>query len=274
MKVGVWVWSLVAVLSTGCVSNSKHRELQTRHQELQNQLAAMAEKQNTTQATVEEQARWIQELENRFGKSKTDRAKLEATLADTRKALEESARRKAETDRRIGEYTELVRKFKSLVDAGRLSVKMVDGRMVVALSSDILFRSGSASLSADGKTAIHEVAQLLASIPDRQFQVEGHTDNDPIKTAVFPSNWELASARAVTVVKEMVDAGMPATRISAASFGESRPAKPNDSKENKAANRRIEIVIVPDLSTLPGFDELNKLSGPEAATSSSSSTVL
>jgi chemotaxis protein MotB len=80
-----------------------------------------------------------------------------------------------------------------------------------------------------------------------------------IKTAQYPSNWELAAARALTVVKTMVEAGLPADRISAASFGEFKPFKPNDTAEGKAANRRIEIVVVPDLSSLPGFDELKKV---------------
>ena len=74
------------------------------------------------------------------------------------------------------------------------------------------------------------------------------------------SNWELAAARALTVVKTMVEAGLPAERISAASYGEHKPARANDSQEGKAANRRIEIVVVPDLSSLPGFDELKRAS--------------
>ena len=100
---------------------------------------------------------------------------------------------------------------------------------------------------------------MLAEIPGRKFQVEGHTDNVGIKTAQYPSNWELAAARALTVVKTMVEAGLPADRISAASFGEFKPVKANDTNEGKAANRRIEIVVVPDLSSLPGFDELKKI---------------
>ena len=131
--------------------------------------------------------------------------------------------------------------------------------MVVVLATDILFASGSASLSKDGKAAIGEVGQVLASIPKRSFQVEGHTDNVPIASAQYPSNWELAAARAITVLKSMVESGLPGERISAASFGDTRPVASNDSKETKAQNRRIEIIIVPDLSQLPGFEELKAL---------------
>ena len=187
-----------------------------------------------------------------------DKAGLKSSVDEMKSALDELNKRKAEADRRIAEYRNLLSRFQSLIDAGKLKVKIVDGRMVVALASDILFASGSAGLSKDGKGAVEEVAAVLASIPDRKFQVEGHTDNVPIKTAQFPSNWELASSRALTVLKTMVEAGMPADRVSAASFGDSKPTAANDTPDNKALNRRIEIVVVPDLSTLPGFDELKK----------------
>jgi chemotaxis protein MotB len=132
--------------------------------------------------------------------------------------------------------------------------------MVVELATDILFPSASATLSKEGKAAIAEVAGLLGSIPDRRYQVEGHTDNVPVAArGQYKSNWDLASARALTVLQTMTEAGLAPERISAASYGEMHPTKPNDSNENKAANRRIEIVVVPDLSSLPGFDELQRV---------------
>ena len=123
----------------------------------------------------------------------------------------------------------------------------------------MLFASGKARLSDEGKQAVQEVTALLVTIPDRRFQVEGHTDNVPIKTSRFPSNWSLAAGRALTVVETMIEAGMPADRVSGASFGEWKPTNDNETDEGRAANRRIEIVVVPDLSSLPGFDELKKM---------------
>jgi chemotaxis protein MotB len=190
-----------------------------------------------------------------------DKSSLKASIEDMKAALADAQKRKAAADARIAEFRSMLGRFKGLIDSGKLRVQMQDGRMVVELATDILFPSGSANLSKDGKAAIMEVAGLLASIPNRSFQIEGHTDNVPISTGQYHSNWELASARALTVLHTMVDSGMPANRISAASYGESKPAKANDTPENKAANRRIEIVVTPDLSGLPGFDELNKLSG-------------
>ncbi|MBL8919913.1 MAG: OmpA family protein [Myxococcaceae bacterium] len=188
-----------------------------------------------------------------------DKSKLQGSVEEMTAALADLEKRRAEAEARVQEFRSLLARFRSLIDAGKLKVRIVDGRMVVVLATDVLFGSGSATLSKDGKAAIVEVAQVLASIPNRAFQVEGHTDSVPIASAQFPSNWELASARAITVTKAMVDAGLPPGRVSAASYAEHKPVAPNDTQESKALNRRIEITIVPDLSTLPGFDELKKL---------------
>ena len=101
---------------------------------------------------------------------------------------------------------------------------------------------------------------MLASVPGRTYQVEGHTDNVPIHTQRYPSNWELASARAVAVTRTMIEAGVDPARISAASFSEYKPSASNGSKEGRAQNRRIEIVVVPESVGLPGFEELKDVS--------------
>ena len=281
--------SVAVLLSSGCVAKKKHlqavkeagereaalndkvRGLEAKVAELEASLAG--EKKSGADQAADLGAKLAEAIakSDALDKERTalqgelaalvkDKSALKGSVEDMQKALDELARRKAESDARVAEFRKLLDRFKSLIDAGKLKVKIVDGRMVVALATDVLFSSGSATLSADGKTAIGEVAQVLASIPDRKYQVEGHTDDVPIKTAQYPSNWELASGRALTVVKTMIEAGVPADRISGASFGESKPAVKNDSPEGRAANRRIEIVVVPDLSSLPGFDELNRAS--------------
>jgi chemotaxis protein MotB len=198
-------------------------------------------------------------LEAEIASLAKDRTRLSASIEDMQSALEELRKRKAEADARVAEYRDLLSRFRALIDSGKLRIKIVDGRMIVELATDVLFESGKADLSDPGRQAILEVSAVLTQLPKRGFQVEGHTDNVPISNARFPSNWELASARALTVLREMVSAGMPPDRVSAASFGDTKPVQPNTSPEGRARNRRIEIVLVPDLSTLPGFDELEKL---------------
>jgi chemotaxis protein MotB len=188
-----------------------------------------------------------------------DRGQLQSSLDEMKKAMDEMKARQAEQRKRLQEFADLTRRFKKLTDAGTLSVKIIDGKMVVSLGSDLLFAQGSSRLSKEGMQAVREVAQQLAAIPEKKYQVEGHTDNVPIATQLFPSNWELASARAISVTKTMIDAGMPAARVSAASLGDTQPVQPNDSAEGKAANRRVAIVVVPDLASLPGYDELQKM---------------
>jgi len=192
-----------------------------------------------------------------------DKGALLEAEAEMREALDELARRKAQADARIGEYQELLDRFKGLIDAGRLRVRIIDGQMVVQLATDVLFSPGSAVLSRDGRDAIVEVTEVLASIGDRRFQVAGHTDNVPIRTSRYPSNWELGFDRALTVVRTMIDAGMPPSRIAGTSYGEFKPTATNETDAGRAQNRRIEIVVVPDLSTLPGAEELERLGGGE-----------
>lgn len=278
---------LLALLSTGCVSKTVHdallaeqtktrgelnarskalddsRTLATSLQSKVDQLDARSKSLEGALADLQKQK---DELDLRYNKAISDlagltkdKSKLKDAVEQMTAALTELEKRRVQAEARIAEYRSLLSKFQSLIDAGKLKVRIVEGRMVVVLATDILFASGSASLSRDGKAAISEVAQVLASIPRRAFQVEGHTDNVPIATAQFASNWELASARAINVLKAMVDAGMPKERISAASFADSKPVASNDAPEARAVNRRIEITIVPDLSALPGFDELQRV---------------
>lgn len=190
-----------------------------------------------------------------------DKSKLTASIEDMQNALAELKRQQAQADARAAEYRAVLAKFKQLIDSGKLKAKVVDGRLVLELQTDILFGSGSAKLSKDGLATIQEVAKLLAEIPDRKYQVEGHTDNVPIKTTQYPSNWELAADRSINVVKAMVDAGMPGSRVSAAAFADTRPSASNATPEGQAQNRRIEIAIVPDLSSLPGAADLEKMFG-------------
>lgn len=234
--------------------------------DLEKQKRGLEDDKQSLQAALEAEQDKVKDLNSRIDRlladmaaATKDRSRLQASVQEMTTALAELEKRRAEAEARVQEFRKLLDRFKKLIESGKLKVKIVEGRMVVELATDILFASGSATLSKDGKAAIGEVAGLLASIPGREFQVAGHTDNVPIATAQYPSNWELAGARAITVVRTMVQSGMPPERISAASYADTKPVAPNDSPETKAQNRRIEIVVVPDLSTLPGSEELKKI---------------
>jgi chemotaxis protein MotB len=144
-----------------------------------------------------------------------------------------------------------------MIDAGKLKVIIRDGRMIIALPNDVLFDSGKTAIKPDGQAALAEVAQVLAGIGDRHFLVAGDTDDVPIHTSRFPSNWELSTARAVEVVKFLVDKGMKPELLAAAGYGQFDPVVANDTPEHRAQNRRIEIVLQPNLSDLPPLDGLD-----------------
>lgn len=271
---------LAIVLTTtlsGCIGLKKHRllesDLSATETDLAATKAALAERISALEAEEARTASLESELADATARIASleadlealrtdhaaalkDRSRLSASVAEMESALEELAARKAATEARLTEYKDLVRRFQRLIDAGRLRVKIVDGRMVVEMATDILFGSGRADVSKDGKAALEEVAAVLADIPERRYLVEGHTDDVPIATERFPSNWELASARATAVVRTLIDAGLAPERVGAASMSEYHPVGDNDAEDGRAQNRRIEIVVVPDLATLPGFEEL------------------
>lgn len=203
----------------------------------------------------------LRALQEQLARVVKDKARLSSSVEQMKAALEAAAAREREAQRRVAEFRDMLARFKDLIDAGKLRVRIVDGRMVLTLPMDILFASGSAKLSKEGREALLTVGRGLATLPERRFQVEGHTDDVPINTATYPSNWELAAGRALGVLRALLEAGLEPGRVSAASYGEFRPIAPNDGDPGRAKNRRIEIVVVPDLTGLPGYDELVRLAG-------------
>ena len=232
--------------------------------------AALADEQAKSKAQAAEVARLTQDLEtaraNELEQQKQlttmvrDASKLKTSIQDMQAALTALSEQRKQTEARIAEYKKLLGSFQKLIDAGKLKVKVVAGRMIVELPSDVLFSSGSVDLSEGGKASIAEIGAILGTMPDRQFQIEGHTDDQPIKTTRFPNNWALAAGRAIAVTEILVKSGLSPTNVSAASFGEYRPVASNADAGGRSHNRRIEIVLVPDLSKVPGFEELQKAS--------------
>jgi len=196
-----------------------------------------------TNADLEEARLEAQRLETLLNARGAQAQQLQARLNQL-SAIEQEVRERNQI------YEEVLSRFRSLIDAGRLSVSISRGRMVINLPQDILFASGSASLGADGRGTLVEVAGVLAEIQDRRFQVEGHTDDQPISTSQFPSNWELSAARALSVVKLLVANGVPPENLSGAGYGEFQPVALNETAEGRRLNRRIEIVMLPNLDVI------------------------
>jgi chemotaxis protein MotB len=178
------------------------------------------------------------------------RGALASSLDQARARLDELRRAQAAAEARAVLFRDLALRFKRMLDAGELQITLRSGRMVLALPTDVLFDSGKVLISPRGKEALAEVGTVLATLHDRRFQIAGHTDNEPIRHSGYASNWELSAERALQVMRFLIQSGMAPETVSAAAYGEFDPLSANDTPENKAKNRRIEITLQPRIDEL------------------------
>jgi chemotaxis protein MotB len=165
---------------------------------------------------------------------------------------------KKQAELRAKQYEALMSKLQSMVAAGKLQVEVRNGQLLVKMPDNILFDPGKTDLKNEGKETIKELSKALASLENRKFQVAGHTDDRPLgRKSKYKDNWALSTARAVEVVNYMIKEGeMPAERLSAAGWADQLPVAANADEDGRKQNRRIEIVLLPNIEELPGFDGL------------------
>jgi chemotaxis protein MotB len=132
----------------------------------------------------------------------------------------------------------------------QVKLEMMEKGLVITVVGDLLFDSGKAKIRLEAYPLLDKVARVLKeNVPQYNVGIEGHTDNDPIKYSGWKSNWELSSARALSVLHYLVnEKGILPTRLSAIGYGEYRPVASNDTKEGRQLNRRVEIVILPQIA--------------------------
>jgi chemotaxis protein MotB len=136
-------------------------------------------------------------------------------------------------------------------NSDELSVEVKNGKVYVSMSDKLLFKSGSVAVETKGKEAIKLLADVLGKNPDIDILIEGHTDNVPIKTAVYRDNWDLSVARATSIVRILTEEyKIIPTRLTASGKGEFAPRATNETTEGKALNRRTEIILSPKLDEI------------------------
>ena len=145
---------------------------------------------------------------------------------------------------------EVAKAMDDLVKANLVMVRRTDFWIEVEIKTDILFPSASAQLEPNAVGVIEKLGEALAPFPN-PIRVEGHTDNRPIKTVVFISNWELSAARAGSVVRVLASKGVEPGRLAVIGYGENRPTHANDSPEGRNANRRVVVVILSTDTSTP-----------------------
>ncbi len=213
-------------------------------------IAQNREELEKNKALIELSQKELSELDIKKEALQKQLAEAQAGLQASQAKLETMRQIEAETQKRNAIYARFVEALQKMIDGGQLTVTIEQGRIVINLPNEVLFASGSSTLNKQGQEAVRNVAAVLKEFSDRRFQIEGHTDDMPIKSERFPSNWELSTARALSVVHLMTDEGVATQNVSAAGYGEFHPRAGNDTREGRALNRRIEIVMLPNLDIL------------------------
>ena len=149
----------------------------------------------------------------------------------------------AQSDELASVAAEVEQAMSDLIDRELVTVRRHGNWVEVEIKTDILFPSGVATLSPPAEQVLVQLAETLKPFPNA-IRVEGHTDNRPISTAAFPSNWELSAARAASVVHLFTRAGLDPARLAVIGLGENRPSQSNATPEGRNANRRVLLVIL------------------------------
>jgi len=185
--------------------------------------------------------------------AKVEKLETEKTeLATAKEELSKDVQAKTgELEQLKGTYNQLEDKMKDEIAKGDIRLSQSGGRLRVDLVDKILFDSGEAVISKRGEGVLARVGAVLAAMDDKQIQVSGHTDSNPISEKLatqFPTNWELSVSRAVNVVRFLEEkASVPAKNLIATGYGQYHPIASNKSATGRARNRRIEILLTPSL---------------------------
>jgi chemotaxis protein MotB len=282
MRIGIALAAVIAL--TGCVSQEKYRVKEQEADKYRTDWQKEVEARRAIRGQFEAVQRDFESMQSDLKalqtKARSDEDNLTSKQAELRKAqdllaaqaalideLAKSKKRleaaKAELEKRSTEYEQLASSLKGEIEAGRIELSELKGKMTVKMKDKILFSSGSATIGKEGFDALRFVAEALRNVQGKVMRVEGHTDNVPATGSAFASNWELSSARALAVVRFLQDQGVDPTKLAAAGYGEYQPIGANDTPEGRSLNRRIEIVLVNAEGMAPLTITAEEAAGPD-----------
>jgi chemotaxis protein MotB len=240
--------------------------------EWQAQLAkyeALAQKSSATEAELAKERERVRKLHEELEKlgvklsaEGTEKEQLSKSVEQMQAALEEYRERAQMLERIKGRFELLRNKLEKLTNLG-LNVQIRKNRMVISLPGDVLFASGKDELKQDGQKILLQVAEVIRgdeSLASRLYQVAGHTDNQPLRRAAgsFEDNWGLSLMRARQVLVFLISpaetkgggGALQAERWSAAGYGDTDPVVANDSPAGRAKNRRVELILIPEVEEM------------------------
>lgn len=172
---------------------------------------------------------------------------LSKRITALRAENEELKKTKEKVQQASKTYEAMLEKMKSEVAQGQVTITELKGKLTVNMVDAILFDSGESAVKKQGQQVLEKLVEVLKDVKGKVIRVEGHTDNVQIHGNLakrYPTNWELSAARATNVTRYLQKAGIDPSMLSTAAYGEYRPVAPNDTREGRAKNRRIEIVLV------------------------------
>jgi chemotaxis protein MotB len=261
-------WALIIPsLCMACGYSQEEWDQKVRENEsLRTELAKERQSHKKTQADYASANQEIDNLKKQLTERGISLDSLNQSLAEQRKALEEYARRTEQLDAIKARFQLLSSKLQKLNQLG-LKVEVRNNRMLIQLPGDVLFDSGKEKLKPEGEKILLQIADVVgkdADLSKRRFQVAGHTDSKPLAGGQFKDNWGLSAMRARSVLMLLTTpaakngGGLSPTNWSAAGYADTDPVSTNDTDEGRAKNRRVELVVQPDVAEMLNLQSLTK----------------
>ncbi|MFC2086894.1 OmpA family protein [Bacteroidota bacterium] len=255
LRVFVFLSIISGLLFTSCVSTKKFEASQAKIDKLQNDNANTVSQLKDCNAEVKKLSDEKSSLQDENSAALNDLKELAASSNTT---IADQAKRLKDLEILFQTQKDVMAKLKASISealmnykSDELSVYYKNGNVYISLEEKLLFKSGSDVVDPKGKEALKTLSKVLNNTKKITVLVEGHTDNVPISTKLFEDNWDLSTARATSIVRIMTkDYGFDSSRITASGKGQFHPVKNNDTVGARAANRRTEIILSPDLKEL------------------------
>ena len=239
----LFVFVTILLALTACVSKSKYVDLEGDLADSQSQLEETRRAMENRIAALETQ---LQEKQNQLQQVNARLQARENELLQKDEALRE---KEVVIDEMASTRESIEKSLKEQIASKQVKLESLEGKLRITFVDKILFNSGSAQINQAGQKSLLSLADTLKQAPEQTIVVEGHTDNVGLGETlrkVFPSNWELSTARATSVVRFLQDqAQIDPERLSAVGYSYYKPVADNETEEGRAQNRRIEIVLVP-----------------------------
>jgi chemotaxis protein MotB len=211
--------------------------------DLTSQLATLNQEREGSAAQIRKQEDSLREALQAVERMRLDQQNLQGLLA------QEQSNKESEIERLTKTQAALAKSLEAEIAKGEIRIQQVQDRLTINMVDKVLFDSGQGHVKPAGLKVLKQVSNILRTVKDKQIRIEGHTDNVRIGGKLkerFPTNWELSTTRATSVVRYLLDeGGIDPANISAVGYSDTRPIASNDTDEGRTANRRIEIVLYP-----------------------------